>query len=209
MVRLHDYWRSSASYRVRIALGLFGIAHTAVAVDLMSGAQRAQANLAVNKQGLVPTLEIDGLILTQSLAILEYLEETRGPLLLPADAAGRARVRALACVVAMEIAPVCNLSVRKHVEEVTDGAMSARAWQRHYITRGFVALEAMLADGRAGLYCHGDHVTIADLALIPQVYNATRAGVDLAAYPLIAAISARLNALPTFAAAHPDSVKPG
>jgi maleylacetoacetate isomerase len=208
MVRLHEYWRSSASYRVRIALGLFEIAHDRVEVNLLAGDQRATGNLSVNKQGLVPTLEIDGLVLTQSLAILEYLEETRGPLLLPPDAAGRARVRALADAVAMEIAPVCNLSVRKHVEVLTEGAMSAVDWQHYYISRGFAALEAMLGDGKAGAFCHGDRITLADLTLVPQVYNAQRVGVDLTDYPLIAAIAARLDAVPAVAAAHPDMTRP-
>lgn len=208
MVRLHDYWRSSASYRVRIALGLFGIEHDRVVVDLLAGDQRATANLRLNKQGLVPTLEIDGLVLAQSLAILEYLEETRGPLILPPDAAGRARVRALADAIAMEIAPVCNLYVRKHVEVLSHGAMTAIDWQRHYITRGFAGLEAMLGDGKAGLYCHGDSISLADLALIPQVHNAQRVGVDMADYPRLAEIAARLAEVPAIAAAHPDLFRP-
>lgn len=208
MVRLHDYWRSSASYRVRIALGVFEIDYDRVAVDLLAGDQRATANLQLNKQGLVPTLEIDGLVLTQSLAIVEYLEETRGPRVLPPDAAGRARVRALADAIAMEIAPVCAMYVRKHVEGLAQGAMTSIDWQRHYITRGFAALEAMLGDGQAGRFCHGDSITLADVALMPQVYSAERAGVDLAAYPLLAAIAARLAEVPAFAAAHPDQVRP-
>ena len=204
MVRLHDYARSSAAYRVRIALGLFGIAHDRVIVNLLDGAQRGADNLAVNKQGLVPSLEIDGLILTQSLAIMEYLEESRGPLLMPADAAGRARVRALAHAVAMEIAPIGNLSVRRHVEALTGGAMKAEDWNRHYIARGFTGLEAMLGDGGAGRYCHGDRVTLADVVLVPQVYNAQRLGLDMAPYPRIAAIAAHLAELPAVVAAHPD-----
>ena len=209
MVRLHDYWRSSACYRVRIALGLFGIACDRVTVDLLVGAQRETENLGVNKQGLVPTLEIDGLVLTQSLAILEYLEETRGPLLLPPDAAGRARVRALADAVAMEIAPICNLSVRRHVEVLTEGAMSAIEWQRHYMTRGFAALEAMLGDGRAGRFCHGDSIGMADLTLVPQVYTAERIAMDMTAWPRLSAIAARLAEVPAVAAAHPDRVRAG
>ena len=208
MVRLHDYWRSSASYRVRIALGLFGINHDRVAVDLLAGDQRATANLRLNKQGLVPTLEIDGLVLTQSLAIVEYLEDTRGPLILPPDAAGRARVRALADAIAMEIAPVCAMYVRKHVEVLSNGAMTSIEWQQHYITRGFAALEAMLGDGQAGQFCHGDSVTLADVALMPQVFSAERAGVDLASTPRLAGIAARLAEVPAFAAAHPDQVRP-
>ena len=152
MVRLHDYWRSSASYRVRIALNLHGLDYDRVTVNLLTGAQRGADNLALNKQGLVPTLEIDGLILTQSLAIVEYLEETRGPLLLPADPAARARARALSYAVAMEIAPIGNLSVRKHVQALTNGTTKADDWMRHYIVKGFTALEAMLSDGQAGRY---------------------------------------------------------
>ena len=208
MIRLHDYWRSSAAYRVRIALNLYGLGYDRVNVNLLTGAQRGAENLAVNKQGLVPTLEIDGLVLTQSLAIVEYLEDTRGPLLMPADPAGRARVRALSYAVAMEIAPISNLSVRKHVETLTGGTTTAEDWMRHYIVKGFGALEAMLGDGGAGRYCHGDAVTMADVTLVPQVFNAERLKMDMGEWPLIAGIAARLAEVPAVAAAHPDRVGP-
>ena len=196
MAVLHDYWRSSSSYRVRIGLAMAGIAYSRVPVDLVKGEQRA-GHLALNPQGLVPVLEIDGLILTQSLAILEYLDETRHLGLLPADAPGRARVRALAHAVAMEIQPVCNLRVAAKSGQPTED------WMRAFIAPGLADLEAMLTDTP---FCHGATPTLADLCLIPQVYNARRWGVDLP--PKIAAIAARAEALPAFAAAHPDRFKP-
>lgn len=207
MIRLYDYWRSSASYRVRIALNLLGLAYDAVPVNLVEGAQRSPANMARNPQGLVPTLEIDGLTLTQSLAIIEYLHETHGGLL-PDDAAGRARVRAISYAVAMEIAPVCNLSVRTHVAQLTSGAYGADDWQRHYIGAGLAAVERMLDTPQTGAFCHGDAVTMADICLVPQVYNAARVGLDVASWPTIAKVMARLETLPAVQAAHPDKVKP-
>lgn len=203
MTHLYDYWRSSAAYRVRMALNLCGIGYESTSVDLVKGEQRSVENTARNPQGLVPTLEIDGIRLTQSLAILEYLTETRGGLL-PADAAGRAQVRALAYAIAMEIAPVCNLSVRNHVASM--GAMTADDWQRHYISKGLAAFEAMLTT--AGRFCHGDSISIADLCLVPQVYNAQRVGIDMAPFPRIVKIVANLVEIPAIAAAHPDRVKP-
>lgn len=203
MTRLYDYWRSSAAYRVRMALNLLGVSYESQPVDLVRGEQRGAENLERNPQGLVPTLEIDGLRLTQSLAILEYLAETRGGLL-PADPAARAQVRALAYAIAMEIAPICNLSVRNHV--AATGAMTADDWQRHYIGKGLAAFEAMLQ--RADHFCHGDQVTIADLCLVPQIYNAERVGIDVTLFPQIARIMANLRDIPAIAAAHPDRVKP-
>ncbi|NGM44256.1 maleylacetoacetate isomerase [Rhodobacter sp. SGA-6-6] len=207
MTTLYDYWRSSASYRVRIALNLLGLSYTAVPVNLVEGAQRAPENLARNPQGLVPTLEIDGLTLTQSLAIIEYLNDSHGGLL-PADATGRARVRALSYAVAMEIAPICNLSVRTHVAALTGGAFTADDWQRHYISAGLAAVERMLDAPQTGAFCHGDKVTMADICLMPQIYNAERVGLDVASWPTIARIRARLETIPAVQAAHPDKVKP-
>ena len=203
MIRLYDYWRSSAAYRVRMALNLLGIAYESRPVDLIKGEQRGAENLARNPQGLVPTLEIDGLRLTQSLAIVEYLAETRGGLL-PVDPAARAQVRALAYAIAMEIAPICNLSVRNHV--AATGTMTADDWQRHYIGKGLAAFEAMLKN--ADRFCHGDQITIADLCLVPQIYNAERVGIDVTLFPQIARIMANLRDIPEIAAAHPDRVKP-
>ncbi len=207
MTTLYDYWRSSASYRVRIALNLLGLPYTAVPVNLVEGAQRAADNLARNPQGLVPTLEIDGLVLTQSLAIIEYLNDLHGGLL-PADAGGRARVRALSYAVAMEIAPICNLSVRNHVAQLTGGSTSAEDWQRHYIGAGLAAVERMLQSPQTGRFCHGDTISMADICLVPQVYNAARVGLDVAAWPTIARIIAGLESVPAVKSAHPDEVKP-
>lgn len=207
MTILYDYWRSSASYRVRIALNLLGIGYDAVPVDLVKGEHRGTDNLARNPQGLVPTLLIDGLGLTQSLAIIEYLNDRHGTLL-PADPAGRARVRALSYAIAMEIAPICNLSVRNHVQTLTGGATTADDWQRHYISQGLAAFERLLDHPETGPFCHGAQISMADICLVPQIYNAHRVGVDVASHPRLAMIHARLSGIPEIAAAHPDKVKP-
>jgi maleylacetoacetate isomerase len=203
---LHDYWRSSAAYRVRIGLKLLDLSYTPNSVDLLAGDQRAVENLARNPQGLVPSLQIDGLMLTQSLAILEYLDETRGAGWLPQDAGKKARVRALAYAVAMDIHPICNLHVVRHA--VALGGTTTEAWMQHFIAAGFAGLEGMLKQDEAGRFAVGDSVSLADICLVPQVYNARRWGVDIAAFPRIAAVDANLAALPAFAAAHPDRVKP-
>lgn len=207
---LFDYWRSSASYRVRIALNLLDVPHDSVAIDLLAGAHRAPAHLARNPQGLVPALAIDGLVLTQSLAIIEYLNETRpGSTLLPADPVGRQRVRALAHAIAMDIHPVCNMSVVREVMARAEGGEETRvAWMRQFIGPGLAAFERMLAAPGTGRFCHGDAPTLADLCLVPQVYNAVRWGVDLAGCPRVLTITAACDALPAFAAAHPDRIGP-
>jgi maleylacetoacetate isomerase len=201
MIRLYDYWRSSASYRVRIALGLAGLEWESVPVDLRAGDQRAPAHLARNPQGLVPVLEIDGRRLTQSLAICEYLDETRGLTLVPGDAAERARVRALAHAIAMEIHPVCNLGVAQAAVQDSGGAITMAGWMRRFIGPGLAAVEAMVEGGER---CHGGGVTLADICLVPQIYNARRWEVDLTPMPKLRRIAAALEALPAFAAAHPD-----
>lgn len=207
MTTLYGYFRSSAAYRVRIALNLKGLAYTQSPVNLVKGEQRGEGNLARNPQGLVPVLETDeGVQLTQSLAICEFLDERHPtPALLPADAVGRARVRALAQVVACEIHPLDNLKVLKYLVselEVNDDAKLA--WYRHWITEGFNALEAMLTSkAGTGEFCHGETPTLADICLVPQVFNAERFECDLTAYPSIRRIAERCRSLEAFAKAAP------
>lgn len=208
-VVLHDYWRSSASYRVRIALALKSIAHQRVVVDLVAGDQRAPAHLALNPQGLVPALEIDGLVLTQSLAILDYLDETRpDPPLLPADPAARARVRAIALAVACEVHPVSNLSILARIEALA-GADARSEWNRDNICRGLAAVEQLLDHpGFSGRFCHGDRPGLADCVVIPQLYNASRWGVGFDHLPRLSAVARACAAHPAFLAAHPEVVAP-
>ncbi|SOE18885.1 maleylacetoacetate isomerase [Hoeflea halophila] len=203
---LYDYWRSSASYRVRIALNLAGIDYTPVVINLLDGSHRAAPHLERNPQGFVPALEIDGQMLTQSLAIIEYLIETRGLPLLPDDLPGRARVRALAHAIAMDIHPVCNLSVVAHVMEITGGGAEARSdWMQHFISQGLTAFEAMLTKEKSGKFCHGDTPGLADVCLMPQIYNAERWGIDLSAMPRIRAVREACDQLTAFVRAHPDN----
>ncbi len=204
---LYTYWRSTAAYRVRIGLGLKGLEHELVPVDLAGdgGQHHAPAYLAINPQGFVPSLAHAGRRIHQSLAILEYIDETWGPAsLLPADPPGRARVRALAQLVACDIHPLNNLRVLQYLERTLEVPAEGRqAWIGEWITRGFDALEAILGDGNAGKFCHGDTPTLADCCVIPQIFNARRFNVGLSAYPRILAIDARCAALPAFKSAHP------
>lgn len=205
---LYDYWRSSAAYRLRIALGLLGMPFDTVSVNLLEGEHRGDENLQRNPQGLVPTLAIDGLMLTQSLAVLEYLDETREAGFLPADAPGRARVRALADAVAMEIHPVCNLSVARYAVDHSGGGITMQGWMQHFIGKGLAAFERMLDHPDTDTFCHGDTVSIADICLVPQIYNARRWEVDVTSLSRINAIMGRLESIPAVQAAHPDNFKP-
>jgi maleylacetoacetate isomerase len=203
---LQDYWRSSSAYRVRIALNLLGLVYESRPVDLVAGQQRSAAHLEASPQGLVPVLEIDGLRLTQSLAIIEYLDETRKAGFLPKDPAARAQARALAHAIAMEIQPVCNLRVARHAVSL-GGAASMEGWMAHFIRLGLEGFEGLLAQTQETAFCHGDRPGMADLCLIPQIYNARRWGVDLSGFPRLMAVVDRAEALSAFAAAHPDRIK--
>jgi maleylpyruvate isomerase len=206
MMRLYDYWRSSAAYRVRIALNFKGLAYRQVAVDLRAGAQRTPKFVEINPQGLLPCLEDDdGVVLTQSLPILNYLEERHPePPLLPKDLAGRARSRAIALAVACEIHPLNNLRVLKYLErELGLDEVRRLEWYRHWVSEGFAAIEIMLARA-AGDFSIGDAPTLADVCLVPQVYNARRYQCDLEPYPVIRRIDERCRQIDAFARAAPE-----
>jgi len=204
---LYSYWRSSAAYRVRIALELKGLEHEIAPVDLAGGAQHAGDFAAVNPQELIPVLRDGQRLVRQSMAIMEYLDETYPPRpLLPATARDRARVRSIAQAIACDIHPLNNLRVQQYLErELGAGEEQRLAWTRHWIETGFDAVEALLADHPAtGEFCEGEDPGMADCCLVPQVYNARRFGVDLARWPNIVRIDAACAALPGFQAAHPD-----
>jgi maleylacetoacetate isomerase len=208
-VVLHDYWRSSASYRVRIALNVVGLEYRSVPVDILKSEHRQGAYLELNPQGLLPTLELDGHRMTQSLAIIEYLAELHPEAhILPTDALGRHRVRALSYAIAMDIHPICNSHVAAHVVELTGHDEARPEWMRKFIGQGLKAFEAMLDDSATGAFCYGDSPGMADFSLVPQVYNAERWGADLSGCKRLLEIAERCRALPAFAAAHPDAVRP-
>lgn len=204
---LYDFFRSSAAYRVRIALNLKGLSAERRYIHLRRGEQRAADYLAVNPQGLVPTLVVDGATLTQSLAIIEYLEEKHpSPPLLPKNAADRAWVRSVALSIACDIHPLNNLRVLNYLErELQADEPRRNEWYRHWIQEGFAALEAQLAARASGAYCLGDSPTVADVCLVPQVANAARLKVPMEPYPRIRAINDACLALPTFDRARPQN----
>lgn len=207
-MKLHTYFRSSCSYRVRIALALKGIQYESVPVHLRRGEQRGEAHLARNPQGLVPVLDEGDRWIGQSLAILEYLEELHpDPPLLPAEPAERAWVRQLALVVACEIQPLQNLSVLARLErEFGCSEAGRRMWVRGVIEDGLRTFEATLTQGNSsGRCCYGDQPTLADICLIPQVYNALRFECDLAGFPTLLRIYHHCDALPPFRAAAPEN----
>lgn len=208
---LFHYWRSSSSWRVRWALHIKGLEFAAVAVDLLKGEQGLPDYRARSPLGQVPLLRIDGYDLTESVAIVEYLEERHPERpLLPAAALGRARVRQLAQVIVADTQPLQNLSVLRHVSQKLGDPEAAKEWARHYITRGLDAYEALLAlpDGPRGRFSYGDEVTLADLCLVPQCYNARRQGIDLAAWPRIHTIEQAALATEAGQRSAPDAYAP-
>ncbi|AQA19302.1 maleylacetoacetate isomerase [Halioglobus japonicus] len=205
-MKLYSYYRSSASYRLRIALKLKGIAYDYHAVNLLQAEQRCDAYLAINPLGLVPTLILDdGARLTQSSAIIEYLEETHPePALLPENPLARARVRSLVNAVACEIQPLCNSGVTEHLKKVmgvSDAGIGE--WYERWMPRGFVAVEEMLETASTA-FATGDAPGMADIFLVPQVYNARRFNLDMAPYPNITRVVDACNELPAFIEAAPE-----
>lgn len=204
---LYDYFRSSAAYRVRIALNLKGIAYEPRSISLLKKAQSSAEYLSINPQGLVPTLTVNsGQHLTQSLAICEYLdEEFPDPPFMPKDALARARVRALAQSIACDLHPLNNLRVLGYLTGQLQLSDEAKLdWYRHWIASGLTAFENALDHPASGTFCHGDKPGLADLCLVPQWYNAKRFNCDINAYPKLTAIVERCEHLPAFAKAHPD-----
>ena len=207
-MHLYTYYRSSAAYRVRIALNLKGLKPEETYVHLRRKEQRAADYMAKNPQGLVPTLVDGDVTLSQSLAILEYLNEVHPqPPLLPTDPAGRGRVRQLAQIVACDIHPLDNLKVLNYLGEELGVDEAARTrWYRHWVDEGLSAMEHLLADHpETGDFCHGPHPTVADICLVPQIYNARRFDVDLSAYPTVMRINDTCLSMETFSSAAPDA----
>jgi maleylpyruvate isomerase len=203
---LHGYWRSGAAYRTRIALALKRQAYETQGVDLRTGAHKSEVFVALNPQGMVPALELDSAVLTQSPAILEWLEETcPAPALLPAAPVDRAHVRAMAALIGCDIHPLNNLRVGKALRETFGADQPAiDAWAARWILPGFEALEALVARHGKG-WCFGDAPTLADCYLIPQIYSARRFNVPLEAFPRLLAIDTLASQHPAFIAAHPDA----
>ena len=203
---LYDYWRSSASYRVRIVLNLKGISHQLRSVNLLDGEQRDAAYQAINPQGRVPTLAIDGKEITQSLAIIDYLDATRPePAMLPAEPADRAQTLTQALIVATDIHPINNISVGNYLKsEFGADGEAVVTWMQHWMKTGFAALEQLApADGLFG----GEAPNLADVCLVPQMYNARRFDTDLSAFPKLERIDAACNQISAFQNAHPEAAK--
>lgn len=205
-MQLYGYWRSSSSYRVRIALALKGLDYENVAVHLVQGAQNAPEYKARNPQGYVPCLVDGDLTLFQSLTIIDYLDRKYPePQLIPDDFSARAAVLSFAQLIACDIQPLQNVSVLKHVTRNIESPDAERAaWSQHWMAKGFAALEAILAVRPQADCCFGMTPSLADVMLVPQMYNAERFALDLGPYPNLVRVTAHCRSLPAFAVAHPD-----
>ena len=209
-VTIYDYWRSSASYRVRIALNLKGIEFKSVPVNLLDGSHQTKEHRQRNPQGFVPALAIDGMMMTQSLAIIEYLDSRMPqPPLLPADPADAARLRAIAYAIAMDTQPSCNPSVVAHHAAAFNGNAEDKAgWMRYFIDKGLSAVEALADHPATSTFLHGETPGLADIILVPQLYNARRWGVALDNMPRLVAVEEACLSMAAFVAAAPESVRP-
>ena len=205
---LYDYWRSSAAYRLRIAMNLAGISYQSISVDLLKGEHKTEAYLNRNPQGLVPVLEIDGQSMTQSLAILEYLNDTRDMELISSDPVSAAQERAIVHAIAVDIHPVCNVSVAAYAVQQSGRDETRVEWMQRFIAPGLAAVETMLNQRPQTTFARGDAPGLIDICIMPQLYNADRWGVDVSAHTNITRIAENCAAHPAFRAAHPDAVKP-
>lgn len=206
-LKLYTYFRSSAAYRVRIALNYKGLDYESIGVHLRRAEHRSEQYRQLNPQALVPALEAGGTVIPQSLAIIEYLEETHAsPALLPVSPQDRGIVRSMAQLIASELHPLCNLRTLIYLQEqLGQDELSVKTWYQHWIAEGFCSLERMAERYSAdGQYSFGSSVTLADVCLVPQLLNARRFDCDLTAYPTLVTIDAALVQLPSFAAAHPS-----
>lgn len=205
---LYDYWRSSASYRVRIALNLAGIAYDAVSVDLLEKDNKAPDHMDRNPQGFVPVLDIDGHRFTQSLAILDYLDQTRGLGLVSDDPVVAAHQRAAAHAIAVDIHPVCNVSVAAFAVSESGREETRQNWMTRFIAPGLAAFEKLIGPYSDAPFAMSDHPSLVDICLMPQLYNATRWGIDFSAHANIVKAAEACEQIKAFQLAHPDSVKP-
>lgn len=204
---LYDYWRSSASYRLRIALNLLELDYQTISVNLLEQKHKSAEHLRKNPQGLVPVLEIDGIQFTQSLAILDYLHITRGLFLYPDNAVDRAKITALAHILAIDVHPVCNLSVVAQVTQIAPEREHLREdWMQHFIYQGLNAFEALLSNMKRSPFVGGSKPSIAEICLIPQLYNADRWKVDYTDCPNIIALANACAGLDAFVRAQPENV---
>jgi maleylacetoacetate isomerase len=206
-MNLYTFFRSSAAFRVRIALNVKGCKYNSISKAFAKNEHRAEDYLLINPQGLIPALEADGNLLSQSLAIVEYLEETRpDPPLLPKEPGARARVRAMALAIACEIHPLNNLRVLNYLrKEFGQSEEGVNTWYRHWVTEGFKGLEVMAQESSwTKRFCYGDSLSMADVLLAPQMYNARRFKCDLSSFPTLVSIDEHLQTLPAFEAARPE-----
>lgn len=207
-MKLYTFFRSSAAFRVRIALGLKGLQYESIPKSFAKHEHRAADYLAVNPQGLIPALDTQGAVLSQSLAIMEYLDETHPtPAFLPSDSIGRARVRSMALAIVADLHPLNNLRVLNYLRrELQQDDEGVNTWYRHWVTEGFSGLEQQAREYSKGQrYCYGDAISLVDICLAPQMYNARRFATDLSPFPTLVAISTHLESLAAFQAARPEA----